>query len=78
MGNYAIIKNGNKPLATYTREDVHDILLGGKKQATQQDSYYDAIYVYMGVHKCRDRCEGNCKDKTHHSSINLNIQQVRI
>lgn len=77
MGNYAIIKNGNKPLATDTREDVHDILLGGKKQATQQDSYYDAIYVYMCVHKCRDRCEGNCKDKTHHSSINLNIQ-VRI
>ena len=41
MGNYAIIKNGNKPLGIYTRKDVHDILLREKKQATKQDSYYD-------------------------------------
>ena len=47
MGNYAIIKNGNKPLGIYTRKDVHDILLREKKQATKQDSYYDAVYVYM-------------------------------
>lgn len=66
MGNYAIIKNGNKPLGTYTREDVHDIFLGGKKQATKQDSYYDTIHVYMCMHKRRDRCGGNCA-KTRHT-----------
>lgn len=49
MGNYAIIKNGNKPLGIYTRKDVHHILLREKKQATKQDSYYDAIYVYMCI-----------------------------
>ena len=44
MGNYAIIKNGNKPLGTYTREDVHDINFAGKKQATKQDRCDYKIY----------------------------------
>lgn len=75
MGNYAqSLRMVSKPLATDTREDVHDILLGGKSRLPNRTV---TMMQFMSTCVCTSAetdVKETAKDKTYHSSINLNIQ----